>query len=169
MIAVLAYLLVRRRRSFSAAASGLTDWSKIRYFSLSEFDSNDVDGSGVGTGKMMKEGFVLLLDELRDRLGQPIQINSGYRTLQHNAWLRTMGANAAVNSAHLKGLAADIHCPDLDYMKRLCDLARDLGFVRIGQYDNGNSLFVHLDLDPTKGYQGEWYYRNGHEVSNPLI
>ena len=54
---------------------------KLKYFTLEEFDSPDVPGSG----NFMKEDFLMALDKARDIAGIPFKINSGYRTMEHNA------------------------------------------------------------------------------------
>ena len=50
-----------------------------------------------------------VLQPLRDHVGHPIHINSGYRCEQLNEAIHGVG-----NSQHLYGCAADIHIPDLD-------------------------------------------------------
>jgi len=53
----------------------------MNYFTYKEFDSPDMPGSG----SLMSEDFLDMLDEVRDKFGKPIVINSGYRTEEHNA------------------------------------------------------------------------------------
>ena len=53
----------------------------MNYFTYNEFDSPDMPGSG----SLMHEDFLDMLDEVRDKFGKPIIINSGYRTEEHNA------------------------------------------------------------------------------------
>ena len=48
-----------------------------------------------------------VLDPARERLGQPIVVNSGYRCPKHN-----IAVGGAVNSQHIRGEAADICCAD---------------------------------------------------------
>ena len=72
----------------------------MKYFSYEEFDSPDVQGSG----QLMDKGLLSMLDEIREIVGEPIIITSGYRTEQHNKSL----PNSKPNSSHLKGLAVDI-------------------------------------------------------------
>src|SRR5689334_353729 len=55
-------------------------WGDVKHFRKEEFDSPDAPGSGIH----MDLEFVLLLDALRERLGVPLNINSGYRTTEHN-------------------------------------------------------------------------------------
>ncbi|MCG8329797.1 MAG: D-Ala-D-Ala carboxypeptidase family metallohydrolase [Chitinophagales bacterium] len=137
-------------------------WDDVRYFQPFEFDSPDVPGSGQ---KVMKLHFIKALDELRGNLGYPLQVNSGYRTPEHNARV-----GGVPDSAHLKGLAADIYCPTKEHLRKIVYAAREMGFRRIGQYFTvkGN-YFVHLDLDDSKEYQGEWCFINGSKSSTLLI
>ena len=51
-----------------------------------------------------------ILEKIRDRVGYPITITSGYRTPEYNAELRKRGLKAAGNSYHLRGMAADFKC-----------------------------------------------------------
>ena len=60
---------------------------------------------------LVRENMVALvhevLDPARDKLGEPIIVNSGYRCVKHN---KAVGGVA--NSQHTKGEAADIRCDD---------------------------------------------------------
>ena len=78
----------------------------FKYFTYEEFDSPDVQGSG----QMMSEDLILILESIRNELGKPVIITSGYRTEAHN---EKVGGKP--NSSHLKGLAADIACKDGKY------------------------------------------------------
>lgn len=156
-----ALLLVFRKRFKALTTTDLVDFDLINYFSSSEFDSPDAPDSGLN----MKKVFVEKLDSLRHHYGRPLKINSGYRTLDHNARV-----GGSFDSAHLTGWAADIHCSDTLELKTLYALAKDLGFKRVGQYrtKKGN-YFLHVDLHPLKSYQGSWYSVNGSLVDNPIV
>ena len=52
----------------------------FKYFTYEEFDSPDVQGSG----QMMSEDLILILESIRNELGKPVVITSGYRTEAHN-------------------------------------------------------------------------------------
>ena len=52
----------------------------LRYFTYEEFDSPDVQGSG----QMMSKDLILILESVREQLGKPVVITSGYRTPAHN-------------------------------------------------------------------------------------
>ncbi len=165
-VVVIVFVLRRGWRVVLASAKNVTNWGGIKHFSPHEFDSPDAPG----TGQLMKHSFVKILDKLRSQLNQPFHINSGYRTQNYNADLRSRGYKAATNSAHLKGLAADIHCPDIHFMSKLVKAARRQGVKRIGQYRTSNGkLFVHLDVDKTKLHQGEWAMINGSKSEQLII
>ena len=53
----------------------------MNYFKTSEFDSPDKPGSG----SLMSETMLDMLNDVRSKFGKPIVINSGYRTQEHNA------------------------------------------------------------------------------------
>ena len=55
-----------------------------------------------------------VLDSVREKLGMPIVVNSGYRCEKHNK-----DVGGVKNSQHLKGEAADLICSDLPRLKQL--------------------------------------------------
>lgn len=87
------------------------------------------------------------LQLLRERVGKPIIINSGYRTPEHN---KRVGGSPT--SYHMQGMAVDISIPSGWTVDRIAKLAKDIGFRGIGKYKN----FVHLDVRPSVT---EWDYR----------
>jgi hypothetical protein len=103
------------------------------HFNSAEFDSPDLPGSGC----KMSSVFIQKLEELRTNCDFPFQINSGYRTEDHNELI-----NGKKNSAHMLGLAADIHCIDSFQRYTLLKFALLCGFRRIGVYPT----FIHLDI-----------------------
>ena len=125
-------------------------------FNLSEFQSN-----GNGAVKVHSK-LVELLQAIRDRLGQPIVINSAYRDPEYN-----QEVGGAENSQHTKGTAADVDITSIDYgvyeLREIAMVEADkLGIGRenlgIGLYDT----FVHIDV---RGLIGEksparWDNRN---------
>ena len=67
----------------------------------------------------LQELCVFVLQPLRDAIGRPVYINSGYRSKRLNARV-----GGVPNSRHLQGRAADIHCDNLDYAKVIFDILR---------------------------------------------
>lgn len=116
----------------------------MRHFKLSEFDSPDVKGSGY----MMDDEFLELLDDARNLADIPFIINSGYRTTQHNAKV-----GGKPTSSHTKGLAADIRCVNDRDRLIIVESLLDTGFSRIGIA----KTFIHVDLDTDKN-DAIWVY-----------
>ena len=88
---------------------------------------------------------VTKLEEMRQAMGKPIIVSSGYRCPRHN---RAVGG--AINSYHMKGLAADIHVVGYT-AEQLAALAFRFGFDGIGVYRRGN--YIHVDV---RGYRARW-------------
>ena len=132
---------------FEAASGkeGNTEMKKYKYFKISEFDSPDREGSG----DMMEEDFLERLDLVRDLYGAPIQVTSGYRTIEHNE--RVGGVK---NSSHLLGWAADLHVGNSRNRYMLLNACLEAGFLRIGIGAN----FIHVDCDPEKSQVQMWTY-----------
>lgn len=89
------------------------------------------------------------LQTLRDFLGEPIKVNSAYRSLEHN---RSIGS--LDSSQHVKGNAADIKVKGLDtedlylIIEKLIEIG-DLSEGGLGLYDS----FVHYDI---RGIKARW-------------
>lgn len=81
-----------------------------------------------------------MLQRLRDRLGRPVSIISGYRCPTHN---RNVGGMP--NSQHLLGTAADIVVQGVT-SSLVAQVADELGFGGVGTY----SSFTHVDVRPTR-------------------
>jgi uncharacterized protein YcbK (DUF882 family) len=118
---------------------------KFKYFTYGEFDSPDF----VGSGKLVSDELISMLDVARKKYGKPIIPNSGYRTIEHNAKV-----GGKPNSSHLKGLAVDIKCTNSTDRFLLEGILREVGFTRIGI---GNS-FIHVDIDKEKTQKLLWTY-----------
>jgi uncharacterized protein YcbK (DUF882 family) len=113
-------------------------------FILSEFACKD------GSKTINVDGLLMMiLQTLRDKLGKPVSISSGYRTPSYNASCGGMD-----NSEHTKGKAADIQVAGvapIDLAYAVVKVAKDLGLLRgIGVYPT----FVHVDVGDYIGY---WY------------
>ena len=109
-------------------------------FSRSEFACKG-GASCCGGAAPISDSLVAALQMLRDTVGQPLTVNSGFRCPKHNA--RVGGAKS---SQHLLGKAADIAVPPGWTAQRLADVAEDTieAFQRGGiiMYDT----FVHFDV-----------------------
>lgn len=79
-----------------------------------------------------------ILDELRDKIGQPVYINSGYRTPEHN---KAVGGSAL--SYHMYGMAADIRAAKYT-PKQLYDILDKMleGWGGLEEHE----YFVHVDV-----------------------
>ena len=79
-----------------------------------------------------------VLDTLRDKIGEPIYINSGYRTPEHNKAVR-----GSTLSYHMYGMAADIradkHTPEQLYTI-LDDMLKGWGGLE------EHKTFLHVDV-----------------------
>lgn len=123
----------------------------MKYFKTSEFDSPDKPGSG----SLMSETLLEMLDEVRDKLGSPIKINSGYRTHEHNAKVGGKPkTETSKGSSHMYGLAADLSCTNSTDRYNLIFLLQETGFQRIGV----GSTFIHVDIDFDKAQSVMWTY-----------
>lgn len=125
-------------------------WREIKHFLAAEFDDPTLPGSG----SQMDYDFVKRLDLLRSQWGIPIVINSGFRTIRHNALV-----GGKPNSAHTKGLAADCEVNGLTNCIRFAILAARHGFVRIGVDLHGR--YVHIDADHELPQNVTWFYGAG--------
>tara|TARA_R100000278_G_scaffold102439_1_gene78938 strand:- start:249 stop:623 length:375 start_codon:yes stop_codon:yes gene_type:complete len=115
----------------------------LRYFNHSEFDSPDLPDSG----KNMDNTFLDMLDNARAIAGISFDINSGYRTEQHNAKVGGKPKTAASKgSSHMYGYAADIAVQNGAERWIVVKSLIDAGFKRIGIA----KTFIHTDNDPDK-------------------
>jgi len=120
------------------------------YFDDYEFackcERHGVDSSGHSVlDHVIDKRLVDLLDAIRERIGQPIEVLSGYRCPEHNAEV-----GGVSNSQHVLGTAADITYDgiDVDY---LAQVAEECGADGIGCYYYQD--FVHVDV---RGYAARW-------------
>lgn len=108
-------------------------------FKLSEFACRD------GSEELMLDmDLVHKLQVLRNKLGKPIRVTSGYRNPEYNEKV-----GGVKNSQHLLGKAADIQVDGMDTVE-LSRHAKMVGFNGIGIYKN----FVHVDV---RDVEANWY------------
>ena len=125
---------------------------KIKYFKLSEF-INSATANRLGINNMPSFEVVDnlnrladYLDGIREKFGKPILISSGYRCPMLNKAVR-----GVANSQHLKGLAADLVCSD---MEKLLSIIRETkGFDQlITEHNKGSKTYwIHVSVAPVFG------------------
>ena len=99
--------------------------------------------------KSIDLGLINLLHTIKIQieLDEPFHVVSGYRCRKSNELLRKSGRNAARNSYHLKGQAADIRLPD-GHLASLLKVATVIKGGGVGYYPRDN--FVHVDVGPVR-------------------
>ena len=98
-----------------------------------------------------------VLQPLRNYMGVPLVVRSGYRTPKLNKYVG--GVN---NSFHVKGCAADVKMPDWETCyKAAAYVCRELPFTECIVSHRGMAIWLHLAYDPTasKRYVGYKEYR----------
>ena len=110
---------------------------KATNFKVKEFSCHD--GSDV---VKIDSDLIIKLQALRDIIGKPIVINSGYRTTEYNKRIK-----GAPRSQHIYGKAADIAISGVS-PEEVAKQAEALGFLGIGLYDWG----CHVDTRKTKSF-----------------
>ena len=130
----------------------------MRYFNISEFDSGLPNEEG--TGVNMSPLFLDFIDELRARCDFPFFVSSGWRSKKYHQSLADRGYHTIRNSAHLKGLAADIIIKDSVkralFVGHALQLVHEMGLpFRVGIKKNS---FCHIDIDETKTNPRLWIY-----------
>lgn len=118
------------------------------HFSSNEFDCQCKNSDCIN--HMVEQDLLDKLEQVRNDIGQPLKINSGFRCSKHQQELREGGLETAVGkSTHELGQAADITAPiPID------DLASTASkyFMAIGQAHN----WLHIDL--RTGKVRRWTY-----------
>lgn len=122
-------------------------------FQKREFESKDGAKMPDEVLKNIKE-LAKNLQIIRDFVGIPLSINSGYRSPAHNA----KTPNASKNSTHVFGKAADLNPKGKISTKKLYDAI--LKLIADGKIYNGGvgiyNGFVHYDIG---GKGRRWDYR----------
>lgn len=95
---------------------------------------------GCGTN-LIQDSLITALDELRQRVGFPLVVSSGYRCPAHNAAISSTGDDGP----HTTGQAADIAVDRLKAYIVLREAMEMKVFTGIGVNQKGNSRFIHLD------------------------
>ena len=101
---------------------------------------------------LIEDSLVDALDALREQLGFPMPVTSGYRCPEHNQKVSTTGPGGP----HTTGRAADIGV-SRDKAVALLAAALKMNFTGLGLNQKGDARFVHLDLVPRE-YRTCWTY-----------
>lgn len=104
----------------------------------------DCQGTGCCDTTLIDGQLVEFLQQIREHFGKPVYLTA-YRCKTHNA--RT--PNAASNSYHVYGQAADFHIDGVA-PGEIAKYAESIGVKGIGLYDT----FVHIDTRKSKSF---WY------------
>ena len=91
-----------------------------------------------------------VLDPVREKLGMPIVVNSGYRCEKHNK-----AVGGVRNSQHLRGEAADVTCANLPRLKAL--------IIENGRFDQliTYPTFLHVSYKRTGGNRHQRLKKGG--------
>lgn len=80
---------------------------KTKNFNFDEFACHNCPCGGENK---IKNALIRLVQKIRDEVGKPVYIESGYRCKLKNSRL----SNAVPNSGHLTGEAADVFCKEIN-------------------------------------------------------
>lgn len=111
------------------------------HFKVREFACKD--GSQV---VFIDSYLVTILDILRDQVGKPVYINSGYRTPTRNK-----AVNGAKYSYHMRGMAADIRIEGMT-AKEIANKLNEIIPTSCGIIEYAS--WVHVDTRPNKYRKG---------------
>ena len=126
-----------------------TPTSPSEWFSLHEFECKGCTCND----QLIDSELVIKLDRIREKIGVPIIITSGYRCEKKQGSLREQGKETAIGvSQHELGKAIDLTVKDKNLMPELLELCKQ-EFKAIGK----SALFIHVDLRIDK--ERFWSYR----------
>jgi len=130
----------------------LLDEAGVRYFTAEEVFFRGARDARLNLNTDPPRGFwpsllavVKIADEARHRLGKPLKINSGFRSVAYNRAIR-----GAANSLHTKAAALDLSGSPATLHRILTEMRRE-GLFRggLGRY----KTFVHVDV---RGKNADW-------------
>lgn len=148
----------------------LKDWQHINHLpkdkAATHYRTSELDCNGE---LLIAAPLLNLIDKFRDRIGKPVRINSGYRSLEKQAQLKAAGYLAASTSPHTVGMAVDIDTRNkietLAVVKILRNIAAENGYkIRLGynQYLRAGQTFVHVDVCPMYYAPGQSLHKEKH-------
>jgi uncharacterized protein YcbK (DUF882 family) len=116
-------------------------WKDIKHFKPAEFACRC--GECGSDGNEMNLDFVDSLDQLRERLGYPMTITSGYRCPAYNERISTTGKDGP----HTTGRAADVLISGEQAFRLVqqCSLGGWMSGIGIKQKGPHEKRFIHLD------------------------
>jgi len=128
----------------------------MKYFTIKELcassvaEKNDIDNTpDVYSIDNLHELVNNILDPAREALGEPIYVNSGFRSAEVN---RIVGGTK--NSQHLRGEAADIYCIHMD---RLLEILKTLDFDQLIIYKTKG--FYHVSYTTRRKNRNQILYK----------
>ena len=121
-------------------------WKDIRYFTRAEFKCKCGGRFCNGYPVEIDMNMVKIADQIREKIGKPITVNSGLRCKTHNA-----NVGGVSNSQHLLGNAADLGCPSGCTPTQMASIAEEImgDTGGIGIYSWG----IHID---TRAKKSRW-------------
>ena len=122
-----------------------TLWDGIKYFKKQEFACKCGKYCN-GYPAEIDMNMVKIADQIREKIGKPITINSGLRCKTHNS-----NVGGVSNSQHLLGKAADLGCPSGCTPDQMASIAESIigNTGGIGIYSWG----IHID---TRSEKSRW-------------
>ena len=131
----------------------------MKYFKYKEFDCKCC---GKNSGKQnMNPEFLQFLDLLRGKCSFPFRVTSAWRCKAFHQSLTDRGYHTIKQSAHLKGLAADIAVSDsvkrAIFVGHALELTHELDLpFRLGI--SGKNSFIHIDISRELRSPRLWIY-----------
>jgi uncharacterized protein YcbK (DUF882 family) len=126
--------------------SDLATWSS-KHFRAKEMECH----CGCCQRQVCDDKLIAMLEEVRELVGIPITVTSGFRCAKRQDDLRKQGLETAVGkSAHENGQAADITCSDMKALEKAC-------LTVFAQHSVGVAkTFCHVDV--RTGGPRRWSY-----------
>lgn len=123
---------------------------KSKFFTLGELTRSDTairrGINNTPTGEILERlaHTAVLMDEVRELLGYPIKVNSGYRSPELNAVV----PGSSNSSAHTLGYAVDFVCPQFGNPIKICQFLQDKVMYDQIIQEYGADGWVHISFDP---------------------
>ena len=116
-----------------------SEWPEDRW---SNFSHSELSCSQTGMCRVDDE-FMDKLQKLREAVGKPLTITSGYRSIDHSIEAAKI-ADGKPAGSHTTGKAVDVAC-ERGFAYQVLFAAVKLGFTGIGVQQSGSRRFLHLD------------------------